>query len=79
MTQFDRAVKALGSAGEKVETMACKILAAIPKDITSDELDALIVHAYEVNGWNTRQGRPSAEQRGKVPHIRKEDHDTLSV
>ena len=68
MDKFATAVKALGIAGEKVESLAGKILAAIPKDITPDELDTVIVAAYEANGWHTRQGRPSAEKRDKVPH-----------
>lgn len=60
---------AIGTDGEKLETRASLLLAFVKdNDVrTLDDLNAAVIAAYGMNGWNTRQGRPTAERRDKVP------------
>lgn len=70
LQQFATALKSLGTAGDKTENLAAKLLAVVKSQQvrTSADLDATVKGAYGLNGWNTRQGRPSAEKRAKVPN-----------
>lgn len=64
------ALAAIGTHGEKVEALATTLIRTVKEQgvRTLDAFDESIKGAYDLNGWNTRQGRPTAEKRGKVPH-----------
>lgn len=64
------ALAALANHGEKTEDLACSLLKVVKEHEirTLPEFDEAIKAAYDENGWNTRQGRPSTERRIKVPH-----------
>lgn len=71
----DNTVKALaaalakiGTQGQKTEDLASTMLRTVKAVRTIEAFDATVKAAYEINGWNSRQGRPSAEKRDKVPN-----------
>lgn len=68
--KFALILAAIGTQGEKVEGMGASLLSSLRAQgvKTLEDFDAAITAAYQVNGWNTRQGRPSAEKREKVPN-----------
>ena len=67
--QLAVALATIGNAGEKVEALAAQLFRTIKSAGVRDEatFSDAVVAAYELNGWNTRQGRPSIEKRSKVP------------
>lgn len=67
---FAKALAELGAQGEKTEDLASSLLRIIKEQMvrTIEDLDAVITAAYDLNGWNTRQGRPTVEKRAKVPN-----------
>ena len=64
------ALAAIGTQGEKVEALATTLIRTVNEQgaRTLADFDLAVTAAYDLNGWNTRQGRPSGEKRGKVPH-----------
>ena len=67
--QLASALAAIGAQGEKVEATAVSLLKAIKTaGVRSlEQYGEAVKAAYDLNGWNTRQGRPTAEKRSKVP------------